>query len=106
MFPFDDVIMSIISNMGPEQDGLHIDHIVKCIFQSKKYVFWFLWKKCRYFDETKLSSLPVPEFVGFFTTGVTANDKIYVAGFEDCVPAYEILMLKVALTCLNYIVPE
>ena len=45
--------------------------------------------KYRYFDKTKLSSLPVPEFV-IFTTGGTANDKNYVAGFEDCVTAYQI----------------
>ena len=91
MFPFDDIIMSIISNTGPEQDGSHIDHSFKGIFQNKKYVFWFLRTKCRYFDKTKLSSLPVPEFVGFFfTTGVVANDKNYVAGFEDCVTEYQI----------------
>ena len=45
--------------------------------------------KCHYFDKTKLSSLPVPEFV-IYTTGGTANDKNHAAVCEDCVPAYQI----------------
>ena len=54
--------------------------------------------KCRYFDR-KLSSLPVPEFV-IFTTGGTANDKNYLAGFEDCVPAYQI-RIPDAQSCID-----
>ena len=34
MFPFDDIIMIIISITGPEQDGSLIEHIFKCIFQN------------------------------------------------------------------------
>ena len=55
--------------------------------------------KCRYFDKIKLSSLPVPEFV-IFTTGGTANDKHYVAGCEDCVPAYQI-RISDAQSCID-----
>ena len=55
--------------------------------------------KCRYFDETKLSSMPVPEFV-IFTTGGTVNDKNYVAGFEDCVPEYQ-TRIRDAQSCID-----
>ena len=55
--------------------------------------------KCRYYDKTKISSLPVPEFV-IFTTGGTANDKNHVAGCEDCVPAYQI-RISDAQSCID-----
>ena len=109
MFPFDDIIIGIISNIGQEQAGSHIDHIFKWIFQNKKYGFWFLGTNCRYFDKTKLSSLSVPEYVGFFfqmvlqpTTKIMFHiSKIVYPNIKSGYP-----MLKVALTCLNYIVPE
>ena len=55
--------------------------------------------KCRYFDKTKLSFLSVSEFV-ICTTGGTTNDKNYVAGSEDCVPAYQIRIVD-AQSCID-----
>ena len=55
--------------------------------------------KCHLFYKTKLSSLSVSEFV-IFTTGGTTKDKNYVAGFEDCVPAYQIRIVD-AQSCID-----
>ena len=56
--------------------------------RTKKNVFWFLRTKCRYFDGATLSSLPVPEFVGFFLqlalqprTKITVYPKKYAHDF-------------------------
>ena len=128
MFPFDNIIMIIISITGPEQDGLHIEHIFKCIFQNTNTMCVLVLAdivetiilipsqvssqgysssetNCYYFDKTKLSSLPAPEFV-IFTTGGTADDKNILQVSNIVYPHIKsgYPMLKVTLTCLNYIV--
>ena len=61
---------------------------------SFKWRTLILWKKCHYFDKTKLSECVI------CTTGGTANEKNYVTGFEDCVPAYQIRILD-AQSCID-----